>query len=84
MKACVLIQNTHMAKSHTQSCFCFAKGTRQKNTTIKIAFIVWIYAFLAAAESHVLFVSGGLALINTTTDLENELPETRPAWLAFR
>lgn len=78
MKACILIQNTHMAKSHTQSCFCFAKGPRQKNTTIKI-----IYAFLAAAESHVLFVSEGLALINTTTDLENELPETRPAWLAF-
>lgn len=84
MEVCVRIHNTHMAKSHTQSCFCFAKGTRQKNTTIKIAFIVRIYAFLAAGESHVLFVSGGLALINATTDLENELPETRPTWLAFR
>lgn len=84
MKACALIQNTHMAKSHTQSCFCFAKGKRLKNTTIKIAFIVRIYAFLASAESHVLFVSEGLALINTTTDLENESPETRPAWLTFR
>lgn len=40
MKACVLIQNTHMAKSHTHSCFSVAKGKRLKNSTIKIAFIV--------------------------------------------
>lgn len=83
MKACVLIQNTRMAKSHTQSCFWFAKGKRLKNTTIKIAFIVQIYAFLASAESHIL-LSQMDSLSNTTTDLKNELPETRPAWLDFR
>lgn len=57
MKACVLIQNTHMAKSHIQSCFFFAKVNRLNYTTIKIAFIFQIYAFLASAKSHNLFVS---------------------------
>lgn len=32
-------------------------------------------------ESHVLFVSGGLALINTTTDLENCLKGRQPGSL---
>lgn len=80
MKACTLFQNTHMAKwhRHTLSRFFFAKGSGVKNTTIKMIFIVEKLQFLASAKSHFLFFSGGLALINASTGLENELPEMMP------
>lgn len=56
-----------------------------KNTTIKIVFIVEKLQFLASTKSHFLFFSrgGALALINTSTGLENELPEMMPVWDAY-
>lgn len=49
-----------------------------KNTTIKIISIVEELQFLASTKSHFLFFSRGLALINTSTGLENELLEMMP------
>lgn len=81
MKAWVLFQNTHMAKSHTPA---LPRERGWKNATIQIAFIVWIYASLASAESHVVFVSEGLALINTTTDLEKWIAWNKASLARFK
>lgn len=73
----------HGQMTQTQSCFCLAKENGAKNTTIKMIFILRNYSFWHPQNNIFCFSQGGLALIKTSTGLENDLSEIMPVCVAY-